>query len=315
MIGIITRENVQIYLHTILSTFLDRDSDITQIAAVSDEKEFSIYIVPDKEIDPEAERLTHLKKVDGCLYYKDERVDEAVDGETGVQEFIKFLGGLDRPVLVAHNCKSFDAKVFVNQCNKYDTVPRFQRVCDGFADTLPFMRKFVEPEKSTIVDFNGKTRKRHRLSHLVNTDLGDDEFEGHNALVDSKALKSLVQKVSHERLLLPDYSFTIGYIHDCLRYRRTCWENIGSYWPLRQAGIISDTAAQRLASSGLNVGHLNVVHKYGGFIELYNLFRIKDRYNQIRVGKTREVAKGISDYFENKHRLHLGRVRLTEMDL
>ncbi len=302
-------------MSTIFSTFSDRDSDITQIAAVSDEKEFSIYIVPDKEIDTEAERITNLKKEDGCLYYKGKRVDEAVDGETGVQEFIKFLSGLDRPVLVAHNCKSFDAKVFINQCNKYDTFPQFQRVCDGFADTLPFMRKFVEPEKSIIVDFNGKTRKRHTLSHLVNTVLGDDEFEGHNALEDSKALKSLVQKVSHEKLLLPDYSFTIGYIYDYLRYQRTCRENIGSYWPLREARIISDTAAQRLASSGLNVGLLNVVHRSGGFIELYNLFRVRDRYNQIRVGKTREIAKNISDYFENKHRLHLGRVRLTEMDL
>ena len=139
--------------------------------------------------------------MDGKLYHKGKRV-ETVDGKTGLQRFITFLGTISDPVLVAHNCKKFDARIMAYQLMKHCMVNEFQNVCYKFSDTLPFM-------------FHRRPGRRGPRSYSLENmarDLLGITYDAHNAVEDCETLAKVVEKVGHQELLITQFSFTLDSI-------------------------------------------------------------------------------------------------------
>ena len=149
--------------------------------------------------------VTKLTKVNGKLYHKGKRV-ETVDGKTGLQKFITFLGTISDPVLVAHNCKKFDAVIMARQLKKYNLFAEFKDVCSKFSDTVPFMLHRRPGRR-------GPTNP-YALQSLARGLLGIT-YDAHNAIDDCETLEKLVKHVGREELLITLFSFTL----DSMRYK------------------------------------------------------------------------------------------------
>ena len=87
-------------------------------------------------------------------------------------------------MLVAHNCKSFDAKFLVQAAEKNGFIDDLDQTVSGFTDSLPAFRELL-PE-----------RKSHSQENLLQ-DLLCKFYEAHNAHADVQTLNQLVNKMSN----------------------------------------------------------------------------------------------------------------------
>ena len=101
------------------------DAEILQIAATDGKDEFSIYVKPCYTISPEASAVNKLTFKRGMLFYDGKPITDAVAIDVALKNFIEWLKSRMPCILVAHNCKSFDAKFLVQAAEK-----------NGFMDDL-----------------------------------------------------------------------------------------------------------------------------------------------------------------------------------
>ena len=126
---------------------LGNDAEILQIAATDGKDEFEIYTLPTGAISSSVSAVNKFTFHHGNLFYNSLPV-QVVELATGLSQFITWLKLKAPCLLIAHNCKSFDARHLV-----------FQR---GGADGIELLLK----EK-----FRGKPRvtaKKCILSNIVN---------------------------------------------------------------------------------------------------------------------------------------------------
>lgn len=164
------------YLNTDLSLLTSgNDAEILQIAATDGKDEFSIYVKPCYVISPEASAVNKLTFQRGMLFYDGRPITDAVAIDVALKNFIEWLKSRMPCILVAHNCKSFDARFLVQAAEKNGVIDDLAQTVSGFTDSLPAFRELL-PE-----------RKSHSQENLVQ-DLLCKSYEAHNALADVQTL-------------------------------------------------------------------------------------------------------------------------------
>lgn len=272
-----------LYLHVWSISFVPgRDSAIVQIAAVSGDKAFSEYILPDRAITPGASDVTGITVVNNQLYYNGNLV-HAVDPRVGLSNFLSFLEQFKNPVLVAHNCFNFDSRVLYHNLKKYDLYTWFCTLCIGFCDTLPMVKKAFPESKS------------FKQESLANDVLGKS-YNAHNAVDDCEMLKEIVSKATEAGELLLNYSCTPSYISDCITYCAAKNSNRPSFNKLVQEKVMSNGVAQRLSGSGLQFSHIMLAHERSGLEGIQNLLNEKDKYNKARFLRSKSLSVKLHEH-------------------
>lgn len=83
--------------------FSDKD-EIVQIAASCLDKDFDMYIMPNRKMDEKASQVTGIKIFDHKMYYNDMEVT-TMRGRDALISFLWYLKRFEKPcILVAHNC-------------------------------------------------------------------------------------------------------------------------------------------------------------------------------------------------------------------
>ena len=134
----------------------------------------------------------------GMLFYDGKPITDAVAIDVALKNFIEWLKSRIPCILVAHNCKSFDAKFLVQAAEKNRFMDDLAQTVSGFTDSLPPFRELL-PE-----------RKSHSQENLVQDLLGKS-YEAHNALADVQTLYQLVNKFLNVKLL-QKHSFKVSWV-------------------------------------------------------------------------------------------------------
>ena len=252
-----------------------RTCDILQISAICTGVEFDRYICPEQPITEGASSVTKLTVKDGHLYF-DGNLVETVTLKQALVEFINFLKGLNKPVLVGHNIKTFDLMFLHHHLNRINKWENFLSVVIGFVDTkLIFKKEF--PQQHSYTQAN------------LMSDLLHESYAAHNSLDDVKALAKLSQLVQHK---FPHYSFggsDIRNLVNAAQYKKTLQ-------PLQLKKALSESMATKIGRAGLNHDHLKIAYDRNGFDGLVSV--LSEKVNGVvRVTKSVQVIQRIFDYF------------------
>lgn len=124
-------------------SILSRTSDITQLAAYSENMTFSSYIFPFQAISKEASEVTKIF-VNGNQMFHNHNVVQYKLPHEALMDFIQFLASFSRKcILVGHNIKRFDSHVLYNQLHFYNMWNEFCLHVCGFFDTLDLFKSVV----------------------------------------------------------------------------------------------------------------------------------------------------------------------------
>ena len=123
------------------------DADIVQIAAHCSSGQFSRYIKPRRRMSAGAAAVTGLTTEYGLLLLNGTPV-ETVPLKTAMKDFLDFLTNIENPLLVAHNCFRFDARLLFRCMQKLDFVSTFSSCVIGFSDSLFACKELYPGRKS-----------------------------------------------------------------------------------------------------------------------------------------------------------------------
>ena len=117
-------------------------------------------------------------------------------------------------ILVAHNCKTFDAPMLTREISKENLWERFSKAATGFSDTLPIFKARFPGRKSE--------KKTYKQEDLARDILGEEAENAHNAIADVEILHKLVEKVdiSAEEFIQTGQSVRSVYEADAIAARR-----------------------------------------------------------------------------------------------
>lgn len=152
--------------------------DIIQIAAISGEKVFNVYTVPNRPLTDSATRVTGFSVSSGRLLCRGIPMETTPLVEA-LTSFISFLRSFEHPVLLAaHNARRFDAPVLTRVLQQYFLLQEFQQVVSGFVDTFLLSKNLFHnlrsySQESMVQQFLGKT------------------YNAHNAVEDARMLQEL----------------------------------------------------------------------------------------------------------------------------
>ncbi|XP_077863075.1 uncharacterized protein LOC102808737, partial [Saccoglossus kowalevskii] len=141
------------------------DSSICQIAASYDGKIFDEYVDPCQPIHPAASNVTGLTYTCGKLFHNFNLVP-TLSQKDALESFIEWIPL--NSVLVAHNCKNFDARILVSSVQRYGLLDKLKHKHCCFSDTLSVFREILPPRSS------------YSEENLVN-DYLHTEYSAHNA--------------------------------------------------------------------------------------------------------------------------------------
>ena len=103
-------------------------------------------------------------------------------------------------LLIAHNCKCFDAKHLMKAFESTGLYKEFSAIVPGFSDTLTAFRELLP------------ARKSHSQENLVQ-DLLLCSYGAHNAIADAQSLFKLVSKFLNSKLL-GKHSFSVAWVKE-----------------------------------------------------------------------------------------------------
>ena len=170
-------------------------------------------------------------------------ITDAIATDVALKNFIEWLKSRIPCILVAHNCKSFDARFLVQAAQKNEVIFDLAQTASGFTDSLPAFRELL-PE-----------RKSHNQENLVQ-DLLCKSYEAHNALADVQTLYQLVNKFLNVKLL-QKHSFKVSWV---AYYQRLLKEKkfLVDTLPLLREKYMSASMAIKCANSGLGLHYLTL---------------------------------------------------------
>ena len=265
---------------------------LTQLSAVyleDEEKSFSQYILPSKPVTESASRITGLS----VQVHNGQRVltlnGDIVPSNTEKAVLSEFSDWLPKnAVLLAHNGRSFDNPRLMRACKRSDVELSSSVV--GLGDTLPLSHKAFPDENS------------HSLKILCKS-LFDYSYNAHDALADCKAL----QKVT-SHALDQDGINLCGFVHNLksyiedTEYKIREKSNLQSFLPMIENKVISKQLAEKMAGSGIEMGHLVTVYKRKGFDGLSAVLKAKGRNGKgARVTNKAATISAIHDYIEKSN--------------
>ena len=124
------------------------DAEILQIAATDGKDDFYIYVKPCHVISPEASAVNKLTFQRGMLFHDEKPISDAIAIDVALKNFIEWFKSRMPCILVAHNCKSFDAGFLVQAAEKNGVMDDLAKTVSGFADSLPVFRELLPERKS-----------------------------------------------------------------------------------------------------------------------------------------------------------------------
>ncbi|CAL8321523.1 unnamed protein product [Gadus morhua 'NCC'] len=111
--------------------------DIIQLAAISGDLTFNMYMMPQVAIDRGATAVTGFRVHNGKLFQNGRAMNTAILHEA-LASFLDFLWSLEQPVLLAaHNARRFDIPVLDKALFRCSLDEDFQQLGSRFLDTLP----------------------------------------------------------------------------------------------------------------------------------------------------------------------------------
>lgn len=272
---ITAEENFPIIVFDLETTGLSRQSDIVQIAAVTENETFSAYAMPSKKITPQASDITKLAFFDGQMYYDEVPVESSPPFEV-FTNLIAFLSKFpSKPTLVGHNIKTFDCHILYNQLNKLKMWDEFCLYFNGFIDTRILFRS----------EYPG--RQSYKQCDLVSDFLGES-YDAHNALYDCKSLFKLVQ--SHGNLA----SHFCKHTFDGM-YPKYCQNDL-SFKALVENKVMSKQLAKKAASTGLCKKHFILSIQRNGIDGLRALLSQKNSSGVVRVTTSKSIIQKVYDF-------------------
>ncbi|XP_070573930.1 uncharacterized protein [Ptychodera flava] len=217
-------------------------AEITQIAAVSGDDQFSQYILPKQPICRIASEKTRLTVKSGKLCYEGKPVP-TVPKQTCLESFIEFICKFENPILVAHNARSFDCRYLLQAMNECSLTDQFVANVCGFVDSLPVFRSLY-PDRAS-----------YSQESLVNDYVGQD-YEAHNAVADVFMLQKLLKVCQVSLSMMIEKSFTSHWMIQYLTFKNQQSTNYKTLITLVNNKVLSESMAKRVAGSGLNYSHL-----------------------------------------------------------
>ncbi|XP_031720897.1 three prime repair exonuclease 2 isoform X2 [Anarrhichthys ocellatus] len=153
---------------------------IIQLSAVSGDRVFNVYTLPDRELTESAKRVTGFTVSDGELLLKGTPVN-TVPLADALTSFIDFLRSFRSPVLLAaHNAMRFDAPVLCRVLRELSLLQEFKQVAAVFLDTLPLSKNLFR-----LHSYSQENMVRHFLKKT---------YDAHNAVEDATMLQELFNK-------------------------------------------------------------------------------------------------------------------------
>ena len=266
-----------------------RTCDITQMSAVGPNgRTFNKYVLPTKPISKGATEATLLTCEDGVMYHRGQPVPTVTIAEA-LASFLEYLALFDHPcLLVAHNCKSFDSRIFMFHVKNNEMINAFKEVCLGFSDSL-LIFKTIHPER--------KTQKLSYKQNELCKDYLNLSYDAHNSLEDVKALQKLCSAVDMKLFL--DHSFTFQFVSETNEYSNKKQKNVSSMQNLLGENVISKSMIDKIASSGLSFHHLNLAFQRDSVNGVKNVLSEKID-GKPRVTNRNCIISKIQDYLEQR---------------
>ncbi|XP_057335065.1 uncharacterized protein LOC130673868 [Microplitis mediator] len=200
-------ETVAAVFFDLETTGFGQSCEIIQIAAMYNDTEYNVYILPTRGIPPSASAVTGLTTNGGKLFLLGIEV-ETVSAKLATEGLLSFLKSTkQKNILIAHNCIRFDAPLIIRLMKQVDLLTEFRGIVSGFCDTLPLFKSKLPERKSKKLSFKQSALAEEFLE-------ADDLKNAHNAINDVSVLQKLVYhakiKITHDELKLN--TVTINYI-------------------------------------------------------------------------------------------------------
>lgn len=255
---------------------------ITQIAAsvVGSAKEFSAYVYPKLPISSNAQQITGIiLNNSGTMTLHGQPV-LAEHLYTSIEKFCKWLKKHTNVYLIAHNRRRFDFPVLMSALMniKYDA--QFMECVSGFIDSIYVFKKAYPAQSS------------YKQENLA-TALLPTAYEAHNAMEDVEILSKLISHTQMNTNELTTHSFPPTAIQNQLRFNIAKAKNLTSLHSLVGKGVLKMGIAEKVAGSGLNLGHLQKIFERDGEDGLRNTFSCKNCEGQPRVTNTKKTLEEI----------------------
>ena len=248
---------------------------------------FGQYLLPTEPISRNASSATGLSVVVDqgrkqlAMHGK---LVEACSQAEGLRRFLSWLeNNATSVVLVAHNCLSFDMRVFLNAARREGLLEELQKRVDGFCDTLPIFKEAFSGQPS------------YSLSPLYAKRFGES-FPAHDAAADVTALARLLQ---HANADIHASSVTLSSAMSCVAFGVQNAERVATFSPLVSRKALSKALAARAATSGLRYRHLLLAHRRDRDHGIENLLKGTHGGNR-RVTESKQVIAAVAEYC-NKH--------------
>ena len=211
----------------------ERDSDITQIAAVDihTRKTFSTFVKPSIDIPEDVVAITGIS-CDGAkeMYYRGEHV-KSLDVKEGLTEFFNFLG--PETVLLGHNVRSFDSQVLFNAATSCGLLDTAKDKIKGFIDTF----LLFESEKK------GLPIPSYKQPDLFSYFCPSESYVAHNALSDVHGLLSILEKAKVTEQEMASRSVCTEHILSSMCATRNKKLLRSSWEPLTSMGVMPSIKA------------------------------------------------------------------------
>ena len=266
------------------TTGLSDVCELTQVAASRFDgmDHFDQYILPVGSISSGAVRATGITKHNNRLFLRSRPVESA-DAHTILSSFADWIdhqGG--KVVLIGHNVERFDSKHFWRTVTNISLVSRFCNLA-GFVDTLPLLRSMY-PE--------AKNHKQETMFALI---VGGT-YDAHNAMGDVSAVIKIMQKLSVSTPSLCSHSLTMQYIEKKHKYLEMKNTNLVSLHTLEGTGVVTKSMSQKIAGSGLNLGHLKLAFERDETNGIRQLFTEKFFNQKARVTASKSIIVKVNQY-------------------
>ncbi|XP_077275156.1 LOW QUALITY PROTEIN: DNA polymerase III PolC-type-like [Temnothorax americanus] len=259
---------------------LSMTDDILQIAAISENREFNVYVTPTQPISPAAMNITGLSIIEGHLHLNNEIVStiHIKDALIALNRFLSCSEKMN--VLVAHNAK-FDVPRLLRAMVKNNVHLDLTNIV-GFVDTLTVFKKAFPERKGPGL---------FKLSTLAQDILGPDVLENfHNATFDVSVLQKLIKFLKKEDDLLKYMKPYETCLSDQLEYD-TIKANLEKLHLLK--GVVSRDLLKRMAKQNISFENLKEVYKNGGEKAVYTFCTAKCENGKPKITKNKKAINKI----------------------
>ena len=208
------------------------------------EEKFERYVLPKVRVEAGAVAVTGLSSSGTVLFKNGDPVDARGIRES-LTEFSTWIKKFPNAVLVAHNAK-FDAEILCNTLLRIGE--RNSDFIVGFVDTLSLLREKI-PGRSSY--------KQEELAK----DFIQGEYTAHDAISDATALQEIVQCACANSEDFLKHSFSVQSVVNSVQFEVMKSSNMSSLYILFQKNVVSKMTLTKIASSGLNIDHLQIAHR------------------------------------------------------